>query len=138
MIKPMLEKADIANRLKSAMERERVSNSELAELCGVSIQAVTGWLQTGRVSRKHFPALAHRLRVSVPWLMTGQDDSEESALPKRTQRLVDAFHLLTPAVQAHVLGIAEALAMPAHPRYTKLEQTLADATKREIQKRDMD
>lgn len=134
----MLEKSDIANRLKSAMERERVSNSELAQLCGVSIQAVTGWLQTGRVSRKHFPAIAHRLRVSVPWLVTGQDETAETEMPQRTRRLVDSFHLLTPAVQAHVLSIVESLAMPAHPRYTQLEQTLADATKREMKKRKVD
>lgn len=29
-------------------------------------------------------------------------------------------------------------AMPAHPRYTQLEQTLADATKREMKKRKVD
>ncbi len=131
MIKRMLEKIAIAERLKSAMQRERVSNTEIAELCGVSLQAVTGWLQTGRVSHKHFPALSHRLKVSVQWLMTGEDRAEETALPKRTQRLIDGFHLLTPAVQAHVLGIVEALAMPAHPRYTSLEEKLANATKAE-------
>jgi transcriptional regulator with XRE-family HTH domain len=130
----MLEKADIAERLKFAMQRERVSNTELAELCGVSLQAVTGWLQTGRVSRKHFPLLSHRLRVSVQWLMTGSEHDEPATLPKKTQRLVDAFHLLAPPVQAHVLGIVESLAMPAHPRYTNLEQKLADATKRETRK----
>ena len=136
MIKLMLEKTDIAARLRSAMEGAGVSNSQLADLCGVSIQAVTGWLQTGRISHKHFPALAHRLRVSVPWLMTGHDDGEQSALPKRTQRLVDGFHLLAPTLQSHVLGIVEALAMPAHPRYTKLEQRLADATKQAAKKTD--
>jgi transcriptional regulator with XRE-family HTH domain len=132
----MLEKSAIAERLKIAMTREHVTNTEVAELCGVSLQAVTGWLQTGRVSHKHFPALSHRLKVSVQWLMTGADHTEETALPKRTQRLVDGFHLLTPAVQAHVLGLVEALAMPAHPRYTSLEEKLANATK--SQKRSVD
>jgi transcriptional regulator with XRE-family HTH domain len=50
----------------------------------------------------------------------------EAPQSKRGKRLVTHFERLTPAVQAHVLGIVEALAMPASPEYEQWESEQRD------------
>jgi transcriptional regulator with XRE-family HTH domain len=75
IIKRMLdkahEKADVGERLRKAMARADCSHTELAELTGVTLQAITGWLETGRIARKHYPTITKRLRITVDHLLTG-------------------------------------------------------------------
>lgn len=59
-------------RLRQAMEEEGVSNTQLAEAADVTLQAVGGWLKTGKVSRKRLPAIAKAVRRSADWLLTGK------------------------------------------------------------------
>jgi len=51
----MLDSKEIARRLREAMDKAepRVTSVALAEACGVTPQAVSGWRKTGRVAKRH-------------------------------------------------------------------------------------
>lgn len=51
----------------------------------------------------------------------GNYEDVPPVIGKNTRRLIESFQRLTPVVQAHVLAIAEALAMPSSPTYLKWE-----------------
>ena len=53
------------------MDQAGISNTQLANICNVSVQAVGGWKKTGRVNKKHLPTIANLTGVPVEWLMGG-------------------------------------------------------------------
>jgi hypothetical protein len=53
------------------MDEARVKNTELAEITGVTIQAIGGWMKTGSIDRKHWPAICDRLGITLDWLLLG-------------------------------------------------------------------
>lgn len=61
----------MAKRLGIALA-DRGMKSRVAELCSVTPQAVTGWLKTGRIDKKHL-LIIHRLTGhGFEWLLTGE------------------------------------------------------------------
>ena len=80
------------------MSRLHITNSEIAELCGVSLQAVTGWLKTGRVKHEHIETLAKRFGRSMAWMLVGDQGMSSLAEDER----------LTPR-QLAVLGLLDGL-----------------------------
>ena len=63
----------LAARLKKAMREVGVSNQELAEATGVSVQAVGEWLRTGQIATNRLPSAARTVNKSIDWLLTGRD-----------------------------------------------------------------
>ena len=63
----------LASRLKKAMREAEISNGALAEIAGVSIQAVGEWLRTGQIAREKLPAVARAVNKSIDWLLTEQE-----------------------------------------------------------------
>ncbi len=57
----------MAAKLAEAMTHPALRQSDLAAACGVSIQAVQGWLKTGRIDKKHFAALAQATGRPLDW-----------------------------------------------------------------------
>lgn len=51
------------------MKSANVTNAVLAEELGVSVQAVGGWLKTGKISACRLPGIAHRLGQTVDYMM---------------------------------------------------------------------
>ncbi len=51
----------------------------MAEACGVTKQAVLGWKKTGRIDKKHLPALAHLTKFPLTWWLELEEDSEPAA-----------------------------------------------------------
>lgn len=68
---PDLSPEAIAVRLASAMQEEGVSNTDLADACDVTPQAITGWLKTGKIARDKIALAARAIRRSTDWLLTG-------------------------------------------------------------------
>lgn len=69
----------IAARLAEAIAKTPgVTNSTLAAACDVSVQAVTGWLKTGKIARDKIVPAARHLRCTTDWLLTGA--GSESAI----------------------------------------------------------
>lgn len=63
----------IAGRIRAALESRSMSQAELASRVGVTKAAVTGWLQTGRVTLDNLAAVADALGVSVSYLMGAEN-----------------------------------------------------------------
>jgi SOS-response transcriptional repressor LexA len=69
-----LAKTHIGNRITEALSASPGKNQEgLAAHCGVSPQAVTKWVRTGKLKRENLALAADYLGVSLEWLMTGID-----------------------------------------------------------------
>jgi phage repressor protein C with HTH and peptisase S24 domain len=59
-----------------------VSNTRLAEVANVSVQAVTGWFKTGRIGKESLAAIAPILGKSLDTLLRlVADDGQEAATP---------------------------------------------------------
>ena len=63
--------AELKNRLRSLQAKDRRTLKEIALACGVTHQAVAGWLQGSRPRRKHIASLAAFFDVPVDYLMHG-------------------------------------------------------------------
>jgi len=50
--------AELARRIRIALARAALSPSSLAKICGVTKQAVNGWLTTGRISKHHLMTIS--------------------------------------------------------------------------------
>lgn len=54
----MLEYSHVAQRIRDAIRAAGMTNTDLAERLGVSVQAVGQWMKKGRIDKRHLPALA--------------------------------------------------------------------------------
>jgi len=66
----------IGARLKQALESRRETQAALAEVTGVSPQAVGLWLKTGEIERKNLIAACKWLGVSLDWVLAGDGAME--------------------------------------------------------------
>lgn len=64
----------ISSRLRIAIGDVRGMKRRIAEACGVSPQAITGWLNNGAVDYKHMPVVSRLTGVNLYWLMTGDGE----------------------------------------------------------------
>lgn len=72
-----IERLALAARLKEALSQPGMKTA-VAEACAVTEQAVTGWITTGRIHKKHFPTLERITGYRLMWLLAGQ-------MPKRQE-----------------------------------------------------
>jgi phage repressor protein C with HTH and peptisase S24 domain len=71
----MLDDNELAGRLVLAMQGPPpIKSITVARACGVTAQAVNGWRKTGKIDRKHFPALS--LLTGKPLAYWLGDDGE--------------------------------------------------------------
>lgn len=54
----MLDGRELAKRLKAAMAESGLSGSDLARICRVTPQAVSGWRSNGRIAKSHLQTIA--------------------------------------------------------------------------------
>lgn len=74
------EKKLLVQRLKVSIREAGILQKDLAVVCKVSDQAVSGWLKTGKLDKSHLAKIATLTGVSVGWLLTG--DGEQRAQPQ--------------------------------------------------------
>ncbi|MFD2754267.1 helix-turn-helix domain-containing protein [Comamonas terrae] len=84
----------LAAKLESVLSDPRIKQSDIADACGVSKQAVQGWKKTGRIDKKHLPKLAQVTGKPLEWWLS--IDGPQELLEAQTQKpseeaLVDAF-----------------------------------------------
>ena len=77
-------------RLKEALKASGLSNAELANAIGVTVQAVSKWLNKGGISQQRLPAVARVLGVSLEWLLMGVDRPPASQDLTQVQQLYTA------------------------------------------------
>lgn len=73
----------IGDRLKTLEKNQ----AWLAEQVGVSINAVSKWTRTGKVSRQNLPAIAKALGISMEELLFGGDARLSQAIEQQATRL---------------------------------------------------
>lgn len=82
--KAMLDtKKAVGIRLKEALKRRNLSNTDLANAERVSIQAVGEWTRTGKIAGERVASISKFLSVSTDWLLTGipEESAEVSRSP---------------------------------------------------------
>lgn len=127
IIKPMLDKSDIGKRFAEECRRLRLSSARIAEKTGVTIQAVYGWIATGRIARKHH-ATFKGLGIDVAYLLTGErreilpPQSVSDDNPKLSQSDLDllaGYRTLTQELQTAVWDIIDSHMRRQHPDLAK-------------------
>jgi SOS-response transcriptional repressor LexA len=61
------EASDLAKKFAEAVDAAKLKPSAIAEACGVTPQAVTGWRETGRIHKKHLAKLAELTGRPLAW-----------------------------------------------------------------------
>ncbi len=81
------EAAKLAARFNSAFPKEgKLQDTEIAKACKVTKQAVPGWRSTGRIAKKHLPALAGLSGRPLDWWIAGDPEaSNESFAAKEPE-----------------------------------------------------
>lgn len=69
----------LAARLREAIGS--IPKTEIAAICGVTDQAVTGWLKTGRVKKGNVARIASRTGRDLHWLLTGEKSLKAAPSP---------------------------------------------------------
>lgn len=96
----------ITSRLKALGQPQ----SWLAEKCGVSEQAVSKWIKSGKISREKAIESAKHLEISVTQLLD----------PSPTPELDERWHSFPPSVKMRVLALVDELINPpAIDRHTQ-------------------
>lgn len=67
-----------AGKLAQALKEAKLRQADVAVACGVSKQAIQGWLKTGRIDKKHFLALAALTKKPVEWWLSPIDDDAQA------------------------------------------------------------
>jgi SOS-response transcriptional repressor LexA len=61
-----------AERLQYALKQSGIKNAEIAEACGITPQAVSGWLKTGRISKNALYVVEAKTGFNAQWISTGK------------------------------------------------------------------
>lgn len=84
-IKPMLE--TLAERLTYIFKNSPVSKADAARACNVTPQAVTGWIKTGRISKRQIFILADMTGFNAEWIATGKGPEKQDWAFKEASRI---------------------------------------------------
>lgn len=80
------DKIQVAKRIQRKMAEAGVSDTEVADSCDVTKQAVSQWFKTGNISVERFPIIANLLNCSIDELLTGKvEASRAEQLAKNLQ-----------------------------------------------------
>lgn len=88
----------VGHKIKTALEAKGITQMALAELVGVSNNAVTKWVKTGKVAKENIPKVAAALGMSIADFFDGPEDD-----------LVHAIYLLQDKKLRQLLYAAEPL-----------------------------
>lgn len=62
---------ELALRLREAMEQSGVNLADLARACGVKIQSVYDWRETGRIGKHHLVTIAVMTKKPLEYFLAG-------------------------------------------------------------------
>jgi len=80
----------IARRFRQALDDSNLTYQELADIVGVTPQAVYKWTRTGKIARKHIEPVCKAINVSIEWLLA---DSNE--LTKDERDILSMYRSMT-------------------------------------------
>lgn len=65
--------ATVADKLRLALREAGVTQTQVAQYCGVTKQAVQGWIKTGRIDKQRLPKLAEITGRPLSWWLDGKE-----------------------------------------------------------------
>jgi hypothetical protein len=142
--KAMLKIDSEADRLAMALRLRGVLTgpgikSTVANQCGVTEQAVTGWLKTGRIHKKHLPVIAKLRDVNLNWLLTGQEPMRSDGAHAEAAREETEKNGEHAPLSPQIIAAATALLSRTSPdSQKKLKDILHKAQMGYINERDID
>lgn len=101
-ISSMLE--TIAERIQYVLEQSKISKAEIARRCEVSSQAVTGWIKTGRISKKCMYILSKSTGFNSDWISTGMGPERAAASSNTVHEETRLYGASIPVVGIAQLG----------------------------------
>lgn len=66
----------VSTRLEQVLQEKNLQRNELAEMVGVSPQAVTNWIKRGQISPKSARIIGQKLGYSVNWLLGAEAEKQ--------------------------------------------------------------
>ncbi len=78
----------LAEKLGTAIRETDLKQTDIAIACGVTKQAVQGWLRTGRIAKKHLPTLAKVSGRSLDWWLDGGAQEEPAVQESENERIL--------------------------------------------------
>jgi transcriptional regulator with XRE-family HTH domain len=88
-------------RIGTRLREMEKTQGWLAELVGVSINAVSKWIKTGRISRENAMAVAPHLRMTLDELLGAAAGEEHQAAPSREATTLERLD----PTEAHLLQL---------------------------------
>ena len=79
--------AKLAVKLDTVIRESKIKQTDIATACGVTKQAVQGWLKTGRIDKSHLPKLADISGRSLNWWLE-DDESNTTASEDENARIL--------------------------------------------------
>jgi len=98
---PMVEVADtIKKQLKRKLDEKQLKQSDLAEYTDVSVQAVSKWIKSGKISIENIPSVAKFLNIQISELITGAPEKiiytkGENSCPDMSMEVITLIDLIT-------------------------------------------
>lgn len=78
------ESAQLAARFNAAFPRNgKLADIKIAEACKVTKQAIPGWRSTGRIAKKHLPALSKLSGRPLDWWVAGDPQTTDESFDVR-------------------------------------------------------
>ncbi|GGX32601.1 hypothetical protein GCM10007242_44410 [Pigmentiphaga litoralis] len=71
--------SSLAEKVRATIGKGLISAREVAEACGVSVQAINGWKNNGRIAKEHLRTLAGLTGLPVSWWLPGADAEDAPA-----------------------------------------------------------
>jgi len=105
----------MAAKLAEATSDPKIKQADVAAACGVTKQAVQGWLKTGRFDKKHLPKLSKLTGKPLTWWLDAAADPVDPSLLGALQdwrlqssaRSVQVIDQLTLLAKKNKLGEAD-------------------------------
>lgn len=69
--------------IKEKVGKEKGNQKRLADACGVTTQAITGWIKTGKVAKKHYSTLSKQLGIPLSTLHSIDAENTQKTPPDR-------------------------------------------------------
>jgi len=70
----------ISDRINQIIKEKNVNKTKLAEIAGVSNQAVTYWIKRNQISVEAAKKICKELNLSFDWLLTGEQNKDNASI----------------------------------------------------------
>lgn len=101
----------ITERIFLVLSDKKLSQKEFASSIGVNEKTVSAWKKNNSLPpADKIPDISDFLRISLEYLLTGQEKSSPSELTENEQKIIDTFKSLTYTQQGEIIGRAQLMA----------------------------